>query len=417
MDLAESRLRVSVALFALGPPLLAASTFAYGPDASLFFRFIRWFSTPITLIEWIVVGLAMSVGVSPLAELSRLPRAPKVALAIVSLIAIVTATTATADPVSANIRTAAWFCHLLFGLTLYVLVGRTRDLTQLEAIWPRICGGLILFGAGLVLFVASIPDQKLFDWIEFYYGVVNVRQLGFYSGSGFAIAIGIAFSSTDPRKSSLFAFAAALLIGISFWAGIRSALLGTICALGLAFISLPNVRSWRNLMLTAAAVLGGFAIAFLHTPAHKDVSVRSLFERSRSTNFDVASSGRLTMWRDTLEVAKQKPLFGFGESQYRLAVPAAKQLFNHPHNAFIQMIFQWGVVGALCFFFLFGRAWFSVWQASRTWPALGVPAFLVVSCMFGMAMIEGSLYHTWPVAMMAFAAAVSIGGAKALDRR
>jgi O-antigen ligase len=410
----EQRLRAALVLFAMAPPVLAAATFAYEQSTSVLVQFFRWFSTPVTLIEWLCVGLAMSVGISPLAEMARLPRWSQITLAILIMIAAGTAGTATADPVAAIVRTAAWFFHLLFGVTLTGLIARCRSQKILTLIWPLIITGLLIFAAGLVLFVAFIPAPKSFLWIDFFYGVINVRQLGFYSGSGFAIAVSLAMVRSEARSRIIFAVAASLLIAVSFWSGTRSSLLAIACGIGFTFISIPAVRRWRNAGLAAFSILAGLALAFIHVPPHPELGVWRLFDDSQTANFDVASGGRWTMWRQALEVAVERPIFGFGESQYRLTVPGAQGTFNHPHNSIVQMIFQWGAAGAACFFALFGFAWLAVWQVARVNPELGVPGFMTISTMFAMSMIEGSLYHTWPVAMMAFCVAVALGGARAL---
>ncbi len=406
----DRRLRIATILFALAAPLLAASTFAYAPDTVIAIRFIRWFSMPVTAMEWIIIGMAMTGGVSVLAVAQQMPRVLQLALVILILIAGGTAATATADPISAIVRTAAWGAHLLFGFTLYGLIAQSSDRGPAVWVWPVIVTGLLLFAVGLVVFVAFIPDPLSFQWIEFYYGVLNVRQLGFYSGSGFAIAIGVAVTSTDSSKRLIFAAAAALLIAISFWSGTRSSLLAIVCGLGFTALMIRSVRTAANGALVAAALGAGVALAFLHVPPHEELGVWRLFQDSQTLNFNAASGGRLTMWFDALEVAKERPWFGFGESQYRLMVPGAQANFNHPHNGIVQIIFQWGGIGALCFFSLFGWAWWRVIGVAQRKPDLGVPALLTISTLFAIAMIEGSLYHTWPVAMMTFACATALGG-------
>ncbi len=413
----DLRLRASILIFALSAPILAATTFAYVNGGSVLLQFSRNFSSPVTIIEILVVGLAMLGGLSPTAQMSDAPRWSQISLIILLAIAISTTALATADPLAAIVRTAAWGVHLAFGLSIYGMTKQCADRTIVSLIWPAMMLGLIVFTIGLIMFVALIPSPGEFKWVEFYYGVINIRQLGFYSAAGFAIALGLIICQGNKYHLMLTMMCGSIFAALTFWSGTRSSLIAIGFGIACLFPVL-SVRLWlRNLGLALVMLICGAMLSVLHRAPVAYMGIRRIFDDSVSDNLNTVTNGRVDIWIGTVKMILKQPFFGYGESQFRGIVPENQNLFNHPHNSLLQICFQWGLVGGACFFALFVGLWWHVFQVTRTRPEIGTPAFLVIASLFGLSLIEGSLYHTWPVAMMAFAAAVAIGGPRALDPR
>ncbi len=72
------------------------------------------------------------------------------------------------------------------------------------------------------------------------------------------------------------------------------------------------------------------------------------------------SKGRLLIWKNTLEIIKQKPLIGYGIGNHKLnimRVEAAKKtnyvVSDHAHNDFLEMQSELGIVGELLYLLLY----------------------------------------------------------------
>jgi O-antigen ligase len=412
----DHKLRVAIFVFALSAPILAATTFAYSDEGSLLLRFARQFSFPVTLCEWIVVAFAFAGGVSPTAQMSLAPVWTRYALLLLLAIAIGTAAMAQIDPIAATIRTGAWICHLAFGLSLFGMIQRTDDNIAIEMIWPAVIFGLAIFVLGLAAFVFFIPSPEKFSWVEFYYGVINVRQLGFYSAAGFAIAFGLSLCATKIRVQALNIALASCFTAITFWSGTRSSLFAIGFSVATIFILFRSGLWLRGLAKATIPLLGGAVLSLLHQAPVAYMGIRRIFDDSVSDNLNTLTNGRVDIWIGTAKMILKKPFFGYGESQFRGLVLENQNLFNHPHNSVLQILFQWGLIGGACFFSLFFVIWWQMYRVAKSHPDIGVPALFLVNGLFAMSLIEGSFYHTWPVAIMAFAAAVSLGGARPSDQ-
>jgi O-antigen ligase len=123
-------------------------------------------------------------------------------------------------------------------------------------------------------------------------------------------------------RSGLIALVAAVAIGSSLWSGNRAR------GLGIGAI--------------AAAVLVLLA-AWLNVQGLADRVVATL------TSSDPNNVGRLVIWRDTLGIVRDFPLFGTGAGTFEGAMfvyqkTAREVLFNHAHNEYLQLLTEGGAV-------------------------------------------------------------------------
>ncbi len=399
-------IQIAVIIVALSPLFFGAATATFTNDISITHRFMLVFSIPVVLVELFVIAFAYGARLSLIEPMGDWPSWARVALLILVAIAMSTAAIATADPISAFLRTAIWFVHLAFGLAMFALA---KHGMPTAATWRHLLAGILAFALGLAIFVMTIPDTTAFEWLDFNFAVTNVRQLGFYATVGCGLAYGLFLSSTDMRWKYAAIVAGSLSMTIIAWSGTRSAIIALLFGLVVAFCSLRLSRSILSLIFLPITFALAVPLSLVHPAPDPALGVERMWSDSAREGMDAKTSGRIELWTGALERVPQQLLFGHGESQFRLMVPANQGKYNHPHNSIIQMLFQWGLVGATCFFALFGWAWFRLWQIAKQQPEIGLPAFMVVSSLFGFSLVEGSLYHTWPVMIMAAVTALAMG--------
>ncbi|MDE5543928.1 MAG: O-antigen ligase family protein [Bacteroidales bacterium] len=97
---------------------------------------------------------------------------------------------------------------------------------------------------------------------------------------------------------------------------------------------------------------------------------------------------RLCAWNTALEMAKEKPVFGFGASFMKDFVarctperyPSLQKAYYHPHNQFLSVLVSNGIVG-LCVFLLFWvQAVRLVWKNRRLWGWIWLITLFTFCC-------------------------------------
>lgn len=389
-------------LVAVSPIVFGALTWRLEPVVTQ--HMIRHFSVPIVTIEMLVILFAVRNGFGLKQAFAGIPAWAKIALAILGAVAVGTAVTATADPFSAKMRTITSLLHVLFGLSLVFLFSdRWRQLRPM--IWPSIVLGTLGYLALVTAWVASIDDPYTFEWLRFYLAVTNARQLGFYSMVGGAAAFGLAIMSRNDRARWAWLAATGALLALSFWSGTRSSLFAFVGAIALSALVFRDLRTEAAARALAIALLFGFCLGILHTVPHPDFGPFRLWAASGG---DDPGSGRLEIWLGTLSMVPQSPWFGFGESQFRSLVIEGGHAYNHPHNWFLQILFQWGIVGAACYFALAAFVLCRFYRSARGMGTAALPAFLVAINLLICSLYEGTLYHPYPISMLLLALAWTI---------
>lgn len=122
---------------------------------------------------------------------------------------------------------------------------------------------------------------------------------------------------------------------------------------------------WKQLAGTLCLFLSlGAAIMFLSPHvALRDVQspTQRQFESTLSTAKELAESPYGKVWRSAWNIAKEYPLFGVGMHQFRYVCPdtrfgppessqdAFPRCYTHPHNAYLEVLSEQGIVGFLFF--------------------------------------------------------------------
>ncbi|QZD90392.1 O-antigen ligase family protein [Qipengyuania aurantiaca] len=251
------------------------------------------------------------------------------------------------------------FCAILVGLSL----------------WIALCYLVIAIEAGN-------PD---YDWRRFFVSVRHVRHLGYLVVFQVGIAAGLAFTS-DRRWQ----FLIAILAGFTFanLAGGRAAILACLLAAMTAAVLSP---SWKkNVGAVACLYATSVPLSFIYIPPQDHWGIQRLILTvlgyTGSVNME---AGRMMLWERALDLIRQEPFYGHGDGQFIYHVQDLWPAF-HPHNIYLQMVVQFGVIGALAVSYLVGRGiWINIQGQHRN-----VPALAAVAGTLALGLLDGPLFYT-----------------------
>ncbi len=313
---------------------------------------------------------------------------------------------------------------LLFVLAVAWILRTFRNKTLSHLRWPWRWLVIAVLAAGLIAVFVS-PDRwaglglfraYLLEPVVFFYIFVNVmrgyreRRLALFALGASAVIIGFAamlqylglvpgiepYIGESPRRATaLFAFPTAIgkyvgpIVGLflaflvvphprytpdaassrphwSTWAfplgvvafGLLGLLFsvsrGALLGVAAAFLLVSFFSRWRRWLLFGfAAVL----VAVLLVPVTRE-KVTNVFDRK-----DVSTDVRLVMWKGTLRLLEDRPLFGAGLAGFPLVYPQYKEashteFFPNPDQLFLTLWAELGLLGLVVFlvlFFRFGR--------------------------------------------------------------
>jgi O-antigen ligase len=182
-------------------------------------------------------------------------------------------------------------------------------------------------------------------------------------------------------------------------------LAGGVCGLFLA-------RFWPRLAMGMMAF--GFASAFLFAPVLGDVSGRLIPPPVHETLKEGHSQDRVNIWQSFGDVARQSPWFGFGIGTTRAMdkMPIAQQVSpshrellgaGHPHNMFLQVWVELGIMGVL--FALILIALYGVRPLAHLDAATLAPRYALVCTISLIALVGHGLWQGWWIAAIAAALA------------
>jgi len=178
------------------------------------------------------------------------------------------------------------------------------------------------------------------------------------------------------------------------WVGITLALIVVLIAL-LVVKTHDGHRLWRSLIAawtkdhTPPAIFGGIITLLFLTlispnmqgmgfdrnrpdKAHITSSVVSMLDRENDPQKSVQH--RLNMWENTLDLVKDSPVLGVGIGNWYIAYPPydrgdiiwESQAPLRPHNDFVWITAELGVVGALSYCWLLSAVFFLIWRLLKT---------------------------------------------------
>ncbi|WP_085811377.1 O-antigen ligase [Sphingomonas sp. TZW2008] len=351
----------------------------------------RLMELPFVACELAIIHVAIARGYHDGSIWRMLPRDIKIALVLLG-IGLTTSSVFVSRNVPASITLSIiTLIHLRFAAAMFFLAQRERA-ARLESFFLWLGVGLV----ALTLLTAlkfhfpppesAVPGGQI-HWPSALPGFINVRHFGSWTG---AIAAGLMVALLYGRQkergtTQLFYL---LATGLTCWSGTRAAILamGMVAVIALASMRrLPNGRSLTQIAGLSALALFG---AVLLSP---DLPEFALFLRDNLQSADAITSGRTRLWHDTFYRWLDSPIFGWGSGSTFWEVNIGWS-HTQPHNAVLQFLISWGVVGAAGGLWLLGRAIVAIHPTGMGDERLRPLAGMTYSLLF-MSLLEGMLHY------------------------
>lgn len=225
------------------------------------------------------------------------------------------------------------------------------------------------------------------------YGHPN--NLGLSMGRVWPLALSLFIVAETPGARRFFGLCLALSVGGLLVSFSKGALLGTAAAGALMVVwgVWPGQREGGGNIRVPVVALVLVALALV-VAGGLMVAAGGAVER-----FNVlgeSSAVRLSLWRSSLAMLRDHPLFGVGLDQFLRRYPqymdpalvgTNEQYTSHPHHLLLDVWLRMGVAGVVAFAWLlvrFFRAAARRWQAEADWLAVGVAAAMVAGVGHGL---------------------------------
>ncbi len=189
---------------------------------------------------------------------------------------------------------------------------------------------------------------------------------------------------------------------IMFWSAGRSMMLALFIYISL-LATFPVIPG-QSIKFGTFGLFVGAALVFI-TGQESQILHQS---RKSIANLEELSSGRLTIWYDSIIFWANNPLsviFGNGPDAFRLLLMKAVGAWViQPHNLFIQILLEFGIVGLfftlVCMLFISKKIIHTI--RSRSSCALNKTISLTLFSTFFYAMLDGVFYHAISFVLIVF---------------
>lgn len=297
---------------------------------------------------------------------------------------------------------------------LFYLMLRTTKLPR-SSVWrladTLVAAGVIVSLIGLYEFTTGIDIVAAEEGVErlrSVYGSPN--NVGLFLGRIVPLALAVTMAGVNQRRRILYALSGGLMlvaIGLSLSKG--ALLLGLPAGLGLVLLVLGGRRG--RIVTGAALILGAGTLI----PLSQHPRFKGLFVLSEGT-----TGFRLMLWRSTLSMLRDHPLFGVGLDNFlyayrgRYILPEAwfEPSLSHPHNVVLDYWVRLGIVGLAAGVWLQVAFWSAAWRLQKrlAHSDLALRA-VVVGLMGGMAdfLAHGMVDNSYFVIDLAFVFFLMLG--------
>jgi O-antigen ligase len=291
----------------------------------------------------------------------------------------------------------AWIIHILFGAALFHSIEEISE-ESVGLFAFVLASGLALFGCVIAYHFLFVPKGMhvalgMLGWGSSIPGFISLRLFGAFCGAVLATVLLVVWRADNRGEREWWHYpAVAVTAGMMIWSGTRAAVLGVIVGLLLVAFGYGMRMHWGFAGRLTLCVAAGAVGAWLLIP-YGDTYFLLLAPEDNIGASDIATGGggRVSMWAAMLRVFSEHPLLGTGGGSSAWLAPPGMFPHLQPHNAFVQFLLTWGLVGALPAFYLFGRATLAVHRICRNRHEL-LPILAMLDTLLFMSLLDGMLY-------------------------
>ncbi len=189
----------------------------------------------------------------------------------------------------------------------------------------------------------------------------NPNTMAMVLSLGLLALVGLAYGrrKTDVRARLLAWFCFGVLVTAIVKTGSRGGIVGLMAGFA------PFVLNGRSLKSTLKILVVVFlALGFLGVVSYRSEVMRARWE---NTFLKGDTAGREEIFSASMELFQERPLIGWGpvyhyfELGFRLNLPT-----RDPHNSYLWVLEETGLLGAIPFFFGLWLCWYSAWKARKS---------------------------------------------------
>lgn len=240
-------------------------------------------------------------------------------------------------------------------------------------------------------------------------GLVSARAFALFALVPLSVAL------ADARYGSRWAGLLSALLILTIAASLsRTALVAAILIAALAWTRPRGARgAIRTAALVGAAALALLAMVLLFAPLRERVTKGDLV--SVAGEVSVNTSGRIEIWRVVWTSYLEAPITGQGAGSAEVDLAqVGPPSFDHPHNDYLRVLHDYGLVGLLLLVSGIGALFFECWRdwgrtTDRTEGRFHLAACLVLSAFAITMVTDNTLVYADFVGPMAIVVGCSLG--------
>lgn len=351
----------------------------------------RLLELPFVAVEMTVIVFAMLRGMSMVEMWKNLPKDVRIA-SLVMLIGVFASSALFSAEVGSSLAISLiTFVHLMFALAvLHLFRGATFKVsemfTKLHAAGLVLIALLTAWWFGFPPPLSEVPEGKI-EWGNAVPGWIHARHFGSWTGA-LAAAFAIKLLFEDKERIDWTHAAYCLAAAMTVWSGTRAAILAIVVVTLIIVVAMrkwPSTRAiLRAALLTAIAVLA----AWLLLPDHPAFW---LYQTGDAESLKAMTSKRDELWLATFYRWLDSPWWGWGSGSTNWEVYIG-WAHTQPHNAILQFLISWGIVGATGAIWLILRAIKAVHTPSLRSPIQLALLAMLYALLF-QSLFEGMLHY------------------------
>lgn len=179
---------------------------------------------------------------------------------------------------------------------------------------------------------------------------------------------------------------------------------GYVVMIVLILLFMYQIQRWRGILLGLVIVVVLSGLAYQTSPVMQQrlekISTGLVdYQQGEETSVPM----RLSFLKNSLLLWSQHPFLGHGTGSFsykyqQLAQPQGLKLTANPHNEFLMIAVQWGLVGMALFIYLLYQLWRTSFRLSQlspgqNWMAQGVVMTMTVGCLFNSLLLDTTEGH------------------------